>query len=145
MDMHSGYNQLKSIWQKHSLLITTVVALLAIIISIFMVFAVEGIIERKINDTVLTTKVNVAELEAASKLSIAVRGLKDNRSYLVFTSSVNGIKSSLLGVYSSAGMATSSFKAILSGFERITDLANRKSSETATSTEALIDILRKEK
>lgn len=119
-----------------------ILASIAIVISLFNLLSVETLIKNEIERTVLLTKLNVSELETASRLVVAERSLKDTKSYTAFVETIESIKINLLGVYQTSKVSSSTIDMITKKFDEIIALAKKRSLDTASTTDVLIEKLR---
>lgn len=137
--------KLKAITARNAAYVALAASLAALSTTTFLALSIDRIVEDAVSDAVLVTKVRIAELEAAARISAARASFSKTKAYVKLETDLAEIGNDLSSVYASAPASQQeSWQEVKSSIEELVVKAKAKDQSLLADIDELVVFLRSE-
>lgn len=137
--------KIKAITARNAAYVALVASLCAMSVSAFLALSIDRIVDDAVRDAVVVTKVRIAELEAATRVSVARANFSRTKAYLKLETDLAEISSDLSSVYSGAPSSEGErWENVKQQFDAVIAKAKAKDQSLVADLDALVVTLRSE-
>lgn len=135
----------KAITARNAAYVALAASLAALSTTTFLALSIDRIVEDAVSDAVLVTKVRIAELEAAARISAARTSFSKTKAYVKLETDLVEIGNELSSVYSSAPSSQQpTWHEVKTTIEALVEKAKAKDQTLLADLDALVVLLRSE-